>query len=84
MNNIPSKDLYITSGHRMIYNDEEIKALKHPHGKRIEIKSSKIYNILTDERTTILANNTEIVADSYGYFLSRYGPVDGCWTENYI
>ena len=84
MDNIPSKDLYITSGHRMIYDGEEIKALKHPYGKRIKINPAKIYNIVTDERTTILANNTEIVADSYDYYIQHFGPVNGCWTENKI
>ena len=84
MDNVSSKDLYITSGHKIIYDDEEIKALEHPCGKRIKIKPAKIYNILTDERTTILANNVEIVADSHEYYLDRYGPESNYWTENKI
>lgn len=81
-NNVPSKDLYITPGHVMIYCGKEVKARCYPHNKRIKIEPTKIYNITTDERTTIMASNIEVVADNHDYFTSRYGPEGNFWTEN--
>lgn len=60
--NIPNKDLYITSGHVVVIDNKEIKA-KNVKGKcRVKLTPQKLYSICTHDRQTISINNMNVMA----------------------
>ena len=59
--NKPNEDFFITSGHRILYNGEQIKALNIPGAKRIKVKPENVYSICTEEKTAILINNLDVM-----------------------
>lgn len=62
--NQPSKDLYITSGHRILSNNKEIKASDVPNAIKIVTEPVLVYTICTKEHDIILVNGIGVA--SYG------------------
>lgn len=57
----PFQDFYVTSGHRIIYQNESVKAGKIKGAKRIE-KSEMVYTIVTRDKSHIMVNGLEVLA----------------------
>jgi predicted outer membrane repeat protein len=62
--NIPNKDLRITSGHRVIYMGVPTKVRRIPGAKRCRCAPVDIYTICTDEKIPILINGMGVMTYS--------------------
>jgi hypothetical protein len=64
-NNLPENDLYITAGHPIIINDEEIECQKLVNGTTIEEveldEKVNVYTICATERTAIMIEGLPIL-----------------------
>ena len=69
--NKPDKDFFITPGHPIVIDGEEVVAEKIPGGERILLDSQEVYSISTDERESILVNNLPVITWSYYDWMNR-------------
>ena len=60
--NEPSEDFYITSGHILVIDGIEAKAINIKQAKRIKVKPETMYTICTEKRGPILINGLEVMA----------------------
>lgn len=58
--NLPNQDLFITSGHRILYKGEIVKARNIPGAKRIRVKPTTVYSICTNDKTVIRINGLDV------------------------
>ena len=80
--NKPNEDFKITAGHMMYVDNKEIKAKYVQGGKRIKVKSQKVYSIVTDRWTPIKINGLDVFAWSE-YKWSKNTNKNGItWIEN--
>lgn len=56
----PNEDLYLTSGHKILYNNCETKARDLPISKLTRIAPEKVYTIVTGESEPLLINNAPV------------------------
>lgn len=56
----PNEDLYLTSGHKIMYCGKETKARDVPTAKCVKIKPEIIYTIVTGDSEPILINNAPV------------------------
>lgn len=61
-NNSPNEDLYITSGHAIMYHGKETKVRDIPEAKIIKIKPEMVYSIVTGESEPLLINNVPVLS----------------------
>lgn len=80
--NQPTADFYVTSGHRLIYQGEEIKARDLPGVVRVRIPVENLYTFVTEDRQPVSINGLEVMA--YGEKEWReYQKLRALiWTEN--
>ncbi len=82
--NIPSEDLYITSGHKVMINGIIMKARDVPQAHRVKTKPQKIYSICTKNEAVILVNNMFVMTWSKDKFLSHAKNSNIDWTDNLV
>jgi hypothetical protein len=80
--NMPSKDFYVTSGHKILFNGIEIKSRNIPGNKKLKVKSSKIYTIVTEERMPILINNLPVMTYGYNEWINYANEKNLQWSYN--
>jgi len=83
--NKPSSDFYVTPGHPIVINNEEIPAGKIPEGEQVLLDNQDVFSICTDRRELILVNNLPVVTWSYYAWMNlvaNHGKSG--WTDNKI
>ncbi len=82
--NEPSEDFYVTSGHRIIYQDKNTKAVNIPGMKRIKIEPEFTYTFVTKESTSVLINNLHVLTHGYNEWLKYVNDKNLFWRENFV
>lgn len=80
--NKPSEDLYITSGHRIVYNGKEIKAKNVPGSEIVKIEPEFIYSLCVEENQPIVINNIDVIAYGEKEWLEYSKKNNIVWYEN--
>ena len=78
----PNCDFYITAGHPIVIDGEEIPSHKVPGVEQIDGEPRVIYSICTDERHPILINGIEVMTWSVADWESRPSPHLLAWHDN--
>lgn len=79
---VPFEDFYVTSGHRLVIDGQEIKARDIPGAKKIKVKPQMVYSICTEKRTTISINNLNVMTHGKNEWL-RYAKINKIlWSNN--
>ena len=80
--NKPSRDFYVTSGHRIIINGVETKAGNIPQAVRIKVEPQKVYSICTKQKCPIIVNNLCVMTWGYEEFMTYAKKRGVSWVNN--
>lgn len=80
--NKPSEDLYITSGHRIVYDGKEIKARDVPGSEIVKIKPESLYSLCVEQNQPIIINNIEVIAYGVDEWLEYAKKKNIMWHNN--
>lgn len=82
--NCPNADLKITSGHKIIYQNREIKVGKIKGLKTIKVKPELVYSICTIDGCPILVNNVQVMTWKKEEWLDKVRKENIYWRDNKI
>lgn len=80
--NKPNADFYITSGHRIFINEQEIKAKHIPQATRTKTKSQLVYSICIENHGPILVNGLPVIAWGHDEWLNYVFIRGIVWEDN--
>ena len=69
--NIPNKDIFITSGHDIIFEGKKIKAINLPGSYIVKLPVQKVYTLCTKKTNIIYANNLKALTWSEKKFMKK-------------
>lgn len=80
--NQPSTDFYVTGGHKIIVNEQEIKIKTIKNLPRIKCKSEYVYSICIKKRGPILINGLKVIAWAYNDWIQYLNKRGVNWWNN--
>ena len=69
----PFKNFYVTSGHRLLVNGEEMRASEIPGAKRVRVEPENVYSLCVPKRTAISINGLDVMAWSHDKWIAKFG-----------
>lgn len=80
--NKPTSDFYVTGGHRIVIDNQEIKARDVSCAIRVRVNSQNVYSICTEYRCPIRVNGIDVISWGYNDWIN-YANQNGInWIDN--
>lgn len=80
--NLPNADFFVTSGHKVVINEVEMKARKVPGAVRVKVRPQKIYSICTEIRCPIMVNGLSVISWGYDDWINYSNKLGINWSDN--